>query len=212
MNKIEFEAQARTEMGKKATNALRNEGLVPCVMYGGKDNVHFSATLNQLKDVVYTDKFVIAKVTVNGQTREAVLKDIDFHPITDKILHIDFQELVKGRKVKVEIPISTSGLARGVKNGGVLSQNLRKLTVKAKPEEFIPEIVVDITNLGIGKSIKVRELKDLSFEVVTPGSNPIVQVIVPRTLRSAGLKDDEEGEEDAEGAEGEATESTEAAE
>lgn len=210
MNKIEIEAQARTEMGKKATNALRKEGLIPCVMYGGADNEHFAATLNQLKDVVYTDKFVIAKVTVNGKTREAVLKDIDFHPVTDKILHIDFQELVKGKKVKVEIPITTSGLARGVKNGGVLSQNLRKLTVKAKPEEFVPEIVVDITNLGIGKSIKVKELS-LDLDVVTPGSNPVVQVIVPRTLRSAGLTDDEDVEESEEGAEGEATESSEAA-
>lgn len=202
MNTIEIEAQARTEMGKKATRALRKEGLIPAVIYGGEDNVHFSVTPNQIKHVVYTDKFVIAEITIDGKTYKTILKDSDFDPVTDLPLHLDFQELTAGTKVKVDIPVTITGFARGVKNGGVLSQNLRKLSIKALPKDLVTEIIVDVTELRIGKSIKVRDLKT-NLDIMTPGGNPIVQVIVPRALRSAGVNEDEEDETE-EGAEGEA--------
>lgn len=202
MNKIQIEAQARTEMGKKATKALRKEGLIPAVIYGGEDNVHFAVTPKQIKPVVYTDKFVIAEITVDGKTYNTILKDSDFDPVTDHPLHLDFQELTAGSKVKVEVPVTITGFARGVKNGGVLTQNLRKLGIKAFPKDLVTEISVDVTDLRIGKSIKVRDLKT-DLEILTPGGNPIVQVIVPRALRSAGITDDDDDETE-EGAEGEA--------
>ncbi|MEZ4979751.1 MAG: 50S ribosomal protein L25 [Chitinophagales bacterium] len=159
MNRIAFEAQARTDMGKKATQALRNEGMIPCVLYGGKENVHFAVTLKQIKDIVFTDKFVVADITVNGKTHEAILKDSDFHPINDTILHLDFQELVKGKKVKVEIPVKLTGTAPGVKAGGKLELSLRKLIVKTTPENLLSEIEVNVGHLTLGKSVKVRDLK-----------------------------------------------------
>ncbi len=199
MNKIQFEAQARTEMGKKATKALRKEGLIPAVIYGGEENIHFAVTPKQIKPVVYTDKFVIVDITVEGKTYSTILKDSDFDPVTDHPLHLDFQELTAGTKVKVEVPVAITGFAKGVKNGGVLSQNLRKLAIKALPKDLVTEIAVDVTELKIGKSIKVRDI-ETNLEILTPGGNPIVQVIVPRALRGAGIgADDDETEEGAEG-------------
>ena len=187
MNTISFEAQARTAMGKKATKALRAEGLIPCVLYGGAENVHFAATPKQIKDIVYTDKFVTAKITVDGKTYEAILKDSDFDPISDKPLHLDFQELVPGKKVKVAIPVKLTGFAAGVKEGGKLELNLRKLIVKTTPENLITDIEVDVTKLTLGKSVKVRDL-NTDLEIMNPLGNPIAQVIIPRAMRSAASK------------------------
>ncbi|MCB0509979.1 MAG: 50S ribosomal protein L25 [Chitinophagales bacterium] len=187
MNRIAFEAQARTDMGKKATQALRNEGMIPCVLYGGKENVHFAVTLKQIKDIVFTDKFVVADITVNGKTHEAILKDSDFHPINDTILHLDFQELVKGKKVKVEIPVKLTGTAPGVKAGGKLELSLRKLIVKTTPENLLSEIEVNVGHLTLGKSVKVRDLKT-DLEIMNSLGNPIAQVIIPRAMRSAASK------------------------
>lgn len=206
MNTIAIEAQARTEMGKKATKALRAEGLIPCVLYGGKENIHFAVTPKQIKHVVYTDKFVVAQITVGGQTRDAILKDSDFDPVTDQPLHLDFQELVKGKNVKVQIPVKLTGFAAGVKEGGKLELVLRKLIVKTTPEKLITDIEVDVTHLTLGKSVKVRDLKS-DLEIMNPLGNPIAQVIIPRAMRSASSKgpatgggeDEEEGEEGTEG-------------
>ena len=202
MNTIAIDAQARTEMGKKATRALRAEGMIPCVLYGGKENIHFAVTPKQIKNVVYTDKFVVAHITIDGKTYEAILKDSDFDPITDQVLHLDFQELVKGKKVKVQIPVKLTGFAAGVKEGGKLELNLRKLIVKTTPEKLITDIEVDISHLTLGKSVKVRDLKT-DLEIMNPLGNPIAQVIIPRAMRSAASKtasvslvDDEETSEE----------------
>lgn len=203
MNTIAIEAEARTEMGKKATKALRAAGMIPCVLYGGKDNVHFAVTPKQVKHVVYTDKFVVAHITVNGKTHEAILKDSDFDAVSDQILHLDFQELVKGKKVKVLIPVKLTGFAAGVKEGGKLELNLRKLIVKTAPENLVTDIEVDVTKLTLGKSVKVRDLKT-DLEIMNPLGNPIAQVVIPRAMRSAASKgpDGLDMEDDAEGEEG----------
>ena len=205
MNNIAIDAQVRTEMGKKATKALRAEGMIPCVLYGGKENIHFSVTPKQVKHVIYTDKFVVAQITVGGSTHDAILKDSDFDPVSDKCLHLDFQELVKGKKVKVGIPVKLTGFAEGVKEGGKLELTLRKLTVKMKPEDLITDIEVDVTHLTLGKSVKVRDLNS-DLDIVNPAGIPIAQVIIPRAMRSAASKGEDEstpeGEEGAEGEEG----------
>lgn len=205
MNTIAIEAQARTEMGKKATKALRAEGLIPCVLYGGDENVHFAVTPKQIKNVVYTDKFVVAKITVDGKTYDAILKDSDFDPVSDQPLHLDFQQLVNGKNVKVNIPVKLTGFAAGVKEGGKLELNLRKLIVKTTPENLVSEIEVDVTKLTLGKSVKVRDLKT-DLEIMNPKGNPIAQVIIPRAMRSAASKAGavaEDVAEDGEGEEGE---------
>jgi large subunit ribosomal protein L25 len=187
MTSIELNGQPRTDFGKKATSLIRKEGKVPCVMYGGKENTHFVVEYNDLNDVVFTDKFNTVKVTVDGKTSTAILKDADFHPTTDRILHVDFQELVEGTPVKVQIPVKLTGFAIGVKAGGKLELSLRKLAVKAQPSQLISEIELDVTPIDLGKSLKVRDLKT-DLEVLNPGGIPIAKVIIPRSMRSAATK------------------------
>jgi large subunit ribosomal protein L25 len=187
MTSIELNGQPRTDFGKKATSLIRKEGKVPCVMYGGKENTHFVVEYSDLNDVVFTDKFNTVKVTVDGKTSTAILKDADFHPTTDRILHVDFQELVEGTPVKVQIPVKLTGFAIGVKAGGKLELSLRKLAVKAQPSQLISEIELDVTPIDLGKSLKVRDLKT-DLEVLNPGGIPIAKVIIPRSMRSAATK------------------------
>lgn len=207
MNTIELQGQARTELGKKAANALRKEDKVPCVLYGGKENVSFAVDRMALKDVVYTDKFNVVKIDVDGKNYEAILKDVDLHPVNERPLHVDFQELVPNTPVKVQIPVKLTGFAKGVKNGGKLELSLRTLAVKATPEQLVSEIELDVTPIGLGKSLKVRDLKT-DLEVMNPGGIPIAKVIIPRAMRSAASKaeggipeDEDETEETTESAE-----------
>lgn len=187
MNTISLKGTKRTEAGKKATKQLRKENQVPCVMYGGEKNLSFAVKYNDLLKIIYTDQFLKVNVEVDGNSAEALVKDIDFHPVTDKILHVDFQELVPGKVVKTEIPVKLTGRAKGVAVGGVLELNLRKLAVKATPEQLVEHIELDVTALELGKSIKVKDL-ETDLKVMTPGGNPIARVIVPRAMRSAASK------------------------
>ncbi len=206
MKTISLEGVKRADAGKKSAKLVRKENRVPCVMYGGSENISFSVKYNDLLKIVYTGDFLKVNVSVDGTKADALVKDIDFHPVTDKILHVDFQELVSGKLIKTEIPVKTEGRAVGVASGGVLELNLRKLTVKATPEQLVPFISLDVSNLELGKSIKVRDVKT-DLQILTPGGNPIARVIVPRAMRS-GAEDaeGEEGAEAAEGAEGDASE------
>jgi large subunit ribosomal protein L25 len=192
MNTIELQGQPRTDFGKKATEALRKEEKVPCVMYGGESSTHFSVEYKDLKNIVFTDKFTTVSVNVDGKTTTAILKDVDFHPTTDRILHVDFQELVEKTPVKVQIPVKLTGFAEGVKAGGKLELSLRKLAVKALPSQLVSEIELDITPLELGKSLKVRDLKT-DLEILNPPGIPIAKVIIPRSMRSAASKADDGG-------------------
>jgi len=208
MKTISLEGVKRADAGKKSAKLLRKEDRVPCVMYGGAENISFSVKYNDLLKIVYTGDFLKVNVSVENIKADALVKDIDFHPVTDRILHVDFQELVAGKVIKTEIPVKTEGRAVGVATGGVLELNLRKLSVKATPEQLVPFITLDVTDLELGKSIKVRDVKT-DLKILTPGGNPIARVIVPRAMRSAGA----EGEEGEEGAtEGEAATEEAAAE
>ncbi len=156
MKTISLEGQKRDSAGKKAAKLVRRENKVPCVMYGGAENISFSVKYNDLLKIIYTDAFLKVNVKVDNINVDALVKDIDFHPVTDKILHVDFQELVSGKPIKTEIPVRTEGRAVGVASGGVLELNLRKLAVKATPEQLVPFITLDVTNLELGNSIKVQ--------------------------------------------------------
>lgn len=206
MNKIELQGQLRTELGKKAAKLLRKEDKVPCVLYGGKENISFAVDRMALKDVVYTDKFHTVNITVDGKSYNAILKDVDLHPINERPIHVDFQELVPNTPVKVQIPVKLTGFAKGVKNGGKLELSLRTLAIKATPEQLVSEIELDVTPIGLGKSLKVRDLKT-DLEVMNPSGIPIAKVIIPRAMRSAaskaegGISDEDETEAPAETAE-----------
>ena len=202
MKTIAIEGTLRTEIGKKSTKALRNNGLVPCVVYGGAQNVHFSATTQAFRDLIYTNEFRIASVNVDGKSVNAIIKDDQFHPITDKIMHIDFLELVENKKLITQIPITLVGAPEGVKVGGVLMQKIRKVKVKTTPSNLSSSINVDVAHLDLGKSIRIRDIKvSEEIEIMNAGGIPIASVEVPRALRSSTSKEAEavaeEGTEEA---------------
>ena len=186
MKTIALKGTLRTNLGKKSTKALRNAGLVPCVIYGGANNVHFSAPAQAFRDLIYTNEFRTAEVEVDEHKYNAIIKAVQFHPVTDKLLHVDLLELVEDKTIKTEIPLRLVGSAKGVKVGGVLMQKIRKLKVKTTPDKLSVAIDVNVEHLELGKSIRIRELKvEEGVEIMNAGGIPVASIEVPRALRSA---------------------------
>lgn len=207
MKSITIKGSERESVGKKATKALRNAGKVPCVLYGGDKPLHFSAEEMEFRDLVYTPNAYTAVIELeNGQKLDAVLQDIQFHPVTDSILHVDFYQLFKDKEVTMDIPVRLIGNSPGVRNGGRLMFRKRKLTIKALPDNLPDFFDVDISKLRIGGHIDVSSLLSDDFKILHPESTAIVQVKTSRTA----VADDAEDEE--EGAEGEAAPAADAAE
>ena len=203
MESVVISANARPTTGKKSTKATRREGLVPCVIYGGEKVVHCSGPALAFRDLVYTPAFKLAEITVDGTTYKCILKDITFHPVTDEIEHMDFLQLVDGKPLKVMIPIRFKGVAPGVKTGGRLNQKVRKVKIKTTPDSLVPELFVDISNLQLNESVRVRDIEVTDkMEVMTSMSIPVASVETPRALRSAAAGAEEEGAEGAEAEEG----------
>ena len=206
MKSIEIAGNLRTDLGKKYAKNARREGIVPCVIYGGENNVHFSAHHSAFKKLVYTPDFHLADIKVGNDNFQCILKDIQFHPVTDEIVHIDFLQLVEGKKLNVEIPVRFQGVAPGTKSGGKLVQKLRRVKVKTLPKDLLEEVFVDVTSLDLGQSIKVRDIAlGEDMELMTSPGIPVASVEVPRALRSAqagegGIDDGEDVEAGAEAA------------
>ena len=147
MESISVSAKARVDLGKKESKALRRAEQVPCVIYGGEKSIHFSASVNAFRNLVYTPNVYKVEIDVEGTVYTAILKDIQFHPVTDRILHIDFLELVEGKAVTMQIPVNISGSPRGVMAGGKLRKNMRKLAVRAIPENLPSSIDLDVRQM-----------------------------------------------------------------
>ncbi len=158
MEIVAVKGQVRTDVGKKATKAVRKEGRVPCVIYGTQDTLHFSIDPKEVKPLVYTPAFKLAEVEIDGTTHKCIIKDIQFHPVSDEIVHIDFLSLTDGHKVKVEIPVGFEGISPGMKLGGKLQQNLRRVKVKTTPENLVDQLVLDVSHLELGQSVRVRDV------------------------------------------------------
>ena len=139
---IQIKGELRLETGKRAAKAARRAGLVPCELYGGKENVHFSVSPKGLKDLVYTPDFHVTEIEVDGKVHRCIMKSIQFHPVSEEILHVDFLKLEEGRKIKVEVPVRFSGVAPGVKAGGKLTQKVHRISIKATPENLIGEVTL----------------------------------------------------------------------
>ena len=193
MKSVEIQGTLRTEVGSKYAQAERKAGNVPCVIYGGEAPVHFSAPILAFKSLVYTPEAKTATITVDGKTVEAVIQDMQFHPVTDALIHIDFIQLVEGKAVTMNIPVVLNGQARGVLNGGKLKMVLRTLSVRALPNEMPESIELNITNLRIGKSIRVSDVVPAGYEILNADTAVIVTV-----KKARGAVDDED--EDEEGA------------
>ncbi len=185
MQVFELQGELRTDLGKKATNALRAEGRIPCVLYGGEGNVHFSVVEKDLQKLLYTPIVYIVNIKIGEKLYEAVMREIQFHPVTDRVLHMDFYQIFDNKPVVMEVPVKLTGFAEGVQAGGKLSLVVRKLKVKALPANLPGEIVLDVTNLGLGKSIKVRDLAFDNFEVVNAKDVVIAQIKLTRAARAA---------------------------
>jgi large subunit ribosomal protein L25 len=199
MKSVEIQGNVRTEVGSKFAKAERKAGNVPCVVYGGEAPIHFSAPTLAFRGLVYTAEAKTAKITVGDTTVEAVIQDIQFHPVTDQLMHIDFIQLVDGKAVTMNIPVVLHGQARGVLNGGKLKTILRQLTVRAVPGQFPESIELNIAELRIGKSIRVSDVPAEGFEILNADTAVIVTV---KKARGAMDEDEDEDEEGAEGAEG----------
>lgn len=209
MRKVEIIGFKRANLGKTESKRLRNEGQVPCVLYGGDNQLHFYAPAIQFRDVLYTPEPCFVTLNVEGETFEAIVQDSQYHPVSDMLLHVDFLQLFTGKYIKMEIPVKMMGTAPGVINGGTLVIKKPKLLVKALPKDMPDAIEVDISKLKLGKSTKVGALTTEGFEIQNSPLVTIASVTIPRALRGAGLTDDEEEEETGEEGASEATESAE---
>jgi len=206
MKSITIKGSERESVGKKATKALRNAGMVPCVVYGGDKPLHFSANELAFRDLVYTpNAHTVAIELDNGEALKAVMQDIQFHPVTDNILHVDFYQLFDDKEVTMNIPVRLQGNSPGVRNGGRLLFRKRKLAIKALPDKLPDFFDVDISKLKIGENIAVESLLNDDFTILHPDSTTVVQVKMART---AVVIEDEDAEEGEEGAEETAAEET----
>ena len=183
MKTITIEGQLRTEHGKSATRQLRSQELVPGVIYGGAQEINFSAPAKAFKGLVYTPNFQLAEVTVDGKTYRCILKDLQFDKVNDELIHIDLLELVEDRKVVATIPIKFTGAAIGVKNGGRLIQKMKALKVKTYPRYLKEQIEVNVDNLEIGGNIRVEDVQTENYEILNSPRIPIVSVATTRALR-----------------------------
>lgn len=204
MKSITIKGSKRESVGKKATKALRNADMVPCVIYGGDEPISFAAHELVFKDLVYTPDAHTVVIDLGDAKINAILQDIQFHPVTDRILHIDFYQIFDDKEVTVEIPVRTVGTSRGVRSGGVLRIVTRKLRIKALPANLPDFIEVDITNMRIGNKMYVTAIKSDDYKVMHTDNTVICQI---RTSRTAIADiEEEEAEEAAEATEAEASE------
>ena len=197
MKSITIQGTKRESVGKKSTQALRDAELVPCVVYGGEQPINFSTAEKSFKNLVYTPEAHTVVIELEGKKIEAVLQDIQFHPITDKILHVDFYQLSADKRVVMEVPVRITGRAKGVVAGGALRQSFRKLRLKAIPANLPDEIVVDVTPLKIGNKLYVGDIKNASYTFLHPDNAVIVAVKMSRNAMKAGaaaMDDDDEEE------------------
>jgi large subunit ribosomal protein L25 len=193
MKSISIKGSKRESVGKVATKALRNAGMVPCVIYGGKTPIHFSAEEKAFKNLVFTPNVYTASLDVDGQKVEAILQDIQFHPVTDRIIHVDFYQTFDDKEITMNIPVRLVGTSPGVLNGGSLRFTNRKLRVKALPAN-LPDFIADISGLKIGSKLLLSSMVNDTYTFMHPENTVVVQV---RTSRNATATAEEEGAEEA---------------
>ena len=192
MKSIAINGSLRTEIGKKATKSVRKADAVPCVLYGAQKDAngnqvatHFTVTNDELRNLVYTPHIYVVDLTIDGKTVNAIMKDIQFHPVTDKILHVDFYQIDEAKPIVMEVPVKLEGLAEGVKAGGKLALQVRKLKVKALYNVIPERLVIDVTNLGLGKTIKVGDLSYEGLELLNAKEAVVCAVKLTRAARGA---------------------------
>jgi large subunit ribosomal protein L25 len=182
MKTLNITGSKRTQLGKKDSADLRRSEMVPCVLYGGKEPIHFAANEKEFRYLVYTPDIHSVKIDVGGTQYNAVMKDIQFHKVTEKIIHVDFLEVVPGKKITMEIPVKTQGAAPGVRAGGKLLKKLRSLTAKGTTDKFPEAITVNVEKMEIGDSVRVKDIKLDGIEFLNTPNATVVAVRITRNV------------------------------
>lgn len=185
MKTFDLTGTARADFGKKAAKSIRAEKKVPCVLYGGENNVNFVVETSDLRKLIYTPEVYLVNLTIDGKTVKAIVKEMQFHPLTEDVLHMDFLEVLENKPVAVEIPVQLTGLAEGVKAGGKLSLEMRKLRVKGMYNEIPERIVIDVTNVALGKKIQVADVAVENLQILNAKNAVVAQVKLTRAARGA---------------------------
>lgn len=185
MKSVKIEGKRRSENGKKAARQLRSEGQIPGVIYGGKENIHFSASPMTLRSLVFTPDFQLAEINIDGNTHRCILKDVQFDVLTDEVSHIDFLELVEDRKVIANMPLKFVGQSKGVKDGGKLVIKVKSLKVRTYPKYLSENLEVNIDNLELNGNIRVEDVKAENIEILNSPRIPVASVVMTRALKQA---------------------------
>ncbi len=192
MKSIEIKGSLRSEIGKKATRELRKSNGVPCVLYGMEKDAngnpvatHFTVSNDELRKLVYTPHIYVVDLNIDGKVVNAIMKDIQFHPVKDNILHVDFLQINESNPIVMEVPVKLEGLAEGVKAGGKLALQVRKLKVKALYNAIPERLVIDVTSLGLGKTVKVGELNYEGLQLLNAKEAVVCAVKLTRAARGA---------------------------
>ncbi len=185
METIKIAGVNRNAFGKKETKAIRKTGQVPCVIYGNGTTVHFSVDARSLKPLIYTPQSYLVEFDIEGKTEMGVMREVQYHPVTDQILHVDFYHIVPGKPIAIDVPVKLTGNSEGVKQGGKLILSKRKIRISATMENLPDAIEVDVTSLGLGKSVFVGDLKFDNIAILTPASTAICAVKMTRAARGA---------------------------
>ena len=183
MKTISISGSVRQNVGKRDAKELRYEGRVPCVLYGGKEQVHFAVPMILFRELLYSADVYEVELNVEGDKYRAILQDAQFHPVNEMILHVDFLEIVQGSPIKIAVPIKVIGNSPGVIKGGKMVQKLRKVMLKGLSENIPDFVTVDISGLDLGQTVKVNKLSVEGCEILNPMSNPVATIDIPRALR-----------------------------
>lgn len=192
MKTYELKGQAREDLGKKATKELRVKGSIPAVVYGGEKDgeaIHFTVASSDVRNLVYTPEVYMVELDVNGKKYKSVLKDIQFHPVTDAILHLDFLHIFDDRPMIVELPVVFNGLAAGVRAGGRMTTDMRKLKVKGLLKDMPEKLQIDVTSLELGQAIQVGQLNFEGLELLSAANAVVCRVRLTRAARGAAAKE-----------------------
>lgn len=205
MQVVNIDAQTRELGGKKIAKQLRREGRVPAVVYGGDSVAHVSVTPGEMRSLIYTPDFKIAELTIDGKVERCIVKSMQFHPVTDDLVHVDFLRIIDGQPIKLNVPLRYEGTPVGVRNGGRLVKEKRTLEIQVLPKDLLDHMTIDVSELKMGETARVRDIEvKEGVEILADGAIPVALVAIPRALKSAmasgGGADGEEGEgEEAEG-------------
>ena len=185
METVIINGTARTELGKKATRALRAAGNVPCNLYGAEENINFYAPANQFKKLVYTSDFKVAQIELDGKSYKAIVKEIQFDPVKDNLNHLDFQQLTEGKAVKVSLPLKLKGTPKGASVGGKLEQTMKRLNVLSVPSALRESIELNVEDMDLGSLKRIKDIVLEGMELLHSPSIPVVRMDVPRAAKEA---------------------------